>query len=100
MRAWYENLAERERRLVLIGAVVGVILLVFAIVLPLNRNIAQARQRVSVKQDDLAFIQSAAPQIASAGPGPTAVASNENLVVLVDSSARESGPRLSSAWIS
>jgi general secretion pathway protein M len=91
MRAWYENLAERERRLVLIGAVVGVILLVFAIVLPLNRNIAQARQRVSVKQDDLAFIQSAAPQIASAGPGPTAVASNENLVVLVDSSARESG---------
>ncbi len=91
MRAWYENLAERERRLVLFGAVVAVILLVLAIVLPLNRHIAQARQRVAVKQDDLSFIQSVAPQIAAAGPGPTATASNENFVVLVDSSARESG---------
>lgn len=91
MRAWYENLAERERRLVLVGAVVAVILLILAIVLPLNRNIAQARQRVDLKQDELNFIQSAAPQLAAAGPGPTAVASPENLVVLVDRSARESG---------
>ena len=28
MRAWFANLAERERRLVLIGSVVGVILLI------------------------------------------------------------------------
>jgi general secretion pathway protein M len=91
MRAWFENLAERERRLVLLGAVVAAILLVLAIVLPLNRNIAQARQRVTVKQGDLAFIQSAVPQLVSAGPGPAAVVSNENMVVLIDSSARESG---------
>jgi general secretion pathway protein M len=91
MRAWFANLAERERRLVLIGGVVAIVLLVLAVVLPLNRNISQARQRVNVKQQDLSFIQSATPQIASAGPGPTAAANNENLVVLVDSSARESG---------
>lgn len=91
MRAWFENLAERERRLVLLGAVVAAILLVLAIVLPLNRNIAQARQRVAVKQGDLAFIQSAAPQLAAAGPGFAAEVNNENLVVLIDSSARESG---------
>lgn len=91
MRAWFANLAERERRLVLIGSVVGVILLILAMVLPLNRNIAQARQRVTVKQQDLSFIQSAAPQIAAAGPGPTSAATSENLVVLVDGSARESG---------
>jgi general secretion pathway protein M len=91
MRAWYENLAERERRMVLVGAVVAVVLLILAIVLPLNRNIAQARQRVSVKQNDLSFIQSVVPQLAAAGPGPAAVATNENLVVLVDGSARESG---------
>jgi general secretion pathway protein M len=91
MRAWYANLAERERRMVLFGAVVAGILLILAIVLPLNRNIAQTRQRVTVKQDDLSFIQSAAPQIASAGPGSGAVAGGENLVVLIDSSARESG---------
>ena len=77
--------------MVLVGAVVAVVLLILAIVLPLNRNIAQARQRVSVKQNDLSFIQSVVPQIAAAGPGPTAVATNENLVVLVDGSARESG---------
>jgi general secretion pathway protein M len=91
MRAWFNNLAERERRMVLLGAIVAVILLIVGIVLPLNRSIAQARQRVTVKQDDLSFIQSAVPQLASAGSGPAAVASNENLVVLVDSSAREGG---------
>ena len=91
MRAWYANLAERERRMVLVGAIVAGILVILGIVLPLNRNIAQARQRVSVKQDDLGFIQSALPQLASAGPGATAIANGENLVVLIDSSARESG---------
>jgi general secretion pathway protein M len=91
MRAWFENLAERERRMVLVGAVVAVVLVLLAIVLPLNRSIAQARQRVVVKQQDLSFIESAAPQIAAAGPGPAAVAGNENLVVLIDGSARESG---------
>jgi type II secretory pathway component PulM len=91
MRAWYENLAERERRMVLLGGVAAVVLLVLAVVLPLNRNIAQAQQRITVKQGDLSFIQSAVPQLAAAGPGPGAVATNENLVVLVDSSAREGG---------
>ncbi len=49
-------------------------LLLLAIVLPLNRNIAQARQRVTTKQGDLAFIQSAVPQLAAAGPGIGAAA--------------------------
>ena len=57
MRAWYANLAERERRVVTLGAAAGVVLVLLAIVLPLNRNIAQARQRITVKQGDLAFIQ-------------------------------------------
>jgi general secretion pathway protein M len=91
MRAWFNNLADRERVMVLLGGVIVAILLVLAVAMPLNRNIAQARQRVTVKQDDLSFIQSAAPQLASAGPSATTLASNENLVVLIDSSARESG---------
>ena len=91
MRAWFANLAERERRMVVLGAIGAGILLILAIVLPLNRNIAQARQRLTVKQGDLSFIQSAVPQLASAGPGAAGVANSENLVVLIDSSARESG---------
>jgi len=91
MRAWYANLAERERRMVLFGGIVAGILLLLAIVLPLNRNIAQARQRVATKAGDLAFILGATPQLAAAGPGVGASATGESLVVLIDSSARESG---------
>jgi general secretion pathway protein M len=90
MRAWYSNFAERERRMVTFGAAAAAILLVLAVVLPLNRNIAQARQRITTKQNDLAFIQSAVPQLSAAGPG-VAAATGESLVVLIDSSARESG---------
>jgi len=91
MRAWYANLAERERRVVTLGAVAGGVLLLLAIILPLNRNIAQARQRITTKQGDLAFIQEATPQLAAAGPGTGEAATGESLVVLIDTSARESG---------
>ena len=91
MRAWYSNLAERERRVVTLGAAAGVVLVLLAIILPLNRNIAQARQRITTKQGDLAFIQDATPQLAAAGPGSGEAATGESLVVLIDSSARESG---------
>ena len=90
MREWYVNLAERERRFVNLGAIVAVVLVILAIVLPLNRNISQARQRIATKQGDLAFIQEAIPQISGAGPAGT-IATGESLVVLIDSSARESG---------
>jgi type II secretory pathway component PulM len=91
MRAWYQNLSERDRNIVTFGAIGLGILLILALVLPLNRNIAQARQRVFNKQNDLGFIQSAVPQLAAAGPGSANVATGENLVVIIDSSARESG---------
>jgi len=91
MRAWYANLAERERRMVTLGAVAAAVLVLLAVILPLNRNIAQARQRITTKQGDLAFIQGAVPQLAGAGPGIGAAATGESLVVLVDNTARESG---------
>ena len=91
MREWYENLADRERRFVLFGAIGALILLLLGVFLPLNRNIAQARERVAVKQGDLAFIRSVAPQLAAAGPATGNITSGESLVVLIDSSARESG---------
>jgi len=91
MRTWYANLAERERRVVTLGAAAGVVLVLLAIILPLNRNIAQARQRITTKQGDLAFIQDATPQLAAAGPGTGDAATGESLVVLIDTSARESG---------
>jgi general secretion pathway protein M len=91
MREWYANLEERERRFVLFGGIGALILLLLGVFLPLNRNIAQARERVATKQGDLAFIRSVAPQLAAAGPATGNVTNGESLVVLIDSSARESG---------
>ena len=90
MRAWYNNLSERDRRIVSIGGVVVIILVILGTVLPLNRNIAQARQRIVAKQGDLAFIQSAIPQLSAAAPASN-VGGSQDLIVLIDSSARESG---------
>jgi general secretion pathway protein M len=91
MPAWYAKLSERERQMVLFGGIAALVLLLLAVVLPLSRNISQARQRVTNKQADLAFIQSAVPQLAAAGPGIGTAATSDSLVVLIDSSARESG---------
>lgn len=89
MRAWYAGLAERERLFVNIGAVAAGVLILAGIILPLNRGIVQARQRVATKQVDLAFIQQATPELRAAGP--MSQASGASLVVLIDSSAREGG---------
>ena len=91
MRAWYEGLAGRERLFVNVGGVAVVVLVLLGVILPLNRNIVQARQRVSTKQGDLAFINSVAQQLAASGPGVAGASSADSLVVLIDSSARESG---------
>jgi general secretion pathway protein M len=91
MRAWYENLSERDRRVVTIGGAVVLVLALLSVILPLNTQISQARTRITTKQGDLAFIRSVAPQVAAAGPGAAGAANAESLVVLIDSSARESG---------
>ena len=59
------------------------------VILPLNRGIVQARQRVATKQADLAYIQKVTPELRAAGP--MSQASGASLVVLIDSSAREGG---------
>jgi len=91
MREWFDNLSERDRKIVTYGGAVVLLLVLLGIVIPLNRNIVIARERVARKQGDLQFIQSAAPQLASAGPASGGASSAESLVVLIDSSARESG---------
>lgn len=91
MREWLENLSERDRKIVTFGVPVVLVLVLLGIIVPLNRNIAMARERVSRKQGDLQFIQGVAPQLAAAGPSSGAGATGESLVVLIDSSARESG---------
>ena len=90
MLEWYNRLAERERRFVMFGGIGALLVIIFGVVWPLNTDIADARQRITVKQADLAYIQSVTPQLQAAGPGTNSAPAG-SLVVLIDSSARESG---------
>ena len=82
-------LAPRERRLLLVGAVAAAAILIFGMLIPLDRSVANAQQRLAKKRADLSWMQSVAPQIALLPPA--AAANGESLLVIVDRSARESG---------
>lgn len=79
--------SERERRMLAIGAVALVLILVFAIIVPLDRSVAHAKTRLTQKRADLAWMQGVAPEIA----GHLPLSSGESLILIVDRSARESG---------
>lgn len=81
-------LSERERRVLLIGAPIAVVLFFLAVVLPLDRSVSRLHQQVSRKQGDLAWMRQVAPELAAAGPVRT---SSTPLIVLVDQSARQAG---------
>ena len=82
-------LSPRERRLLLFGAIAAVAILIFGILIPLDRSVAHAQERLTKKRADLSWMQSVAPQIALLPPA--AAANGESLLVIVDRSARESG---------
>jgi len=87
---WYQGLAEREQRMVLGGALAAGVLLVLALLLPLQRAVTAGEQRLLGKQQDLAWLQAAAPQLAALGNAPPR-SSGESLVVLADRVARQTG---------
>jgi type II secretory pathway component PulM len=87
---YYAKLSDREQRILLIGGVAALILIILAILMPLQRHVGELTQRVEQKRDDLVWLRSMAPQLAglrNIGPQPL----NESLVVLVDRTARQSG---------
>jgi len=85
-----DSLSERERRIVMVGAALGVALLVLGVIVPLESGVSHARQRIDKKQADLVWMRSVAPEIQGAVV-PAAIAPGESLLVIVDRSARESG---------
>jgi len=84
-------LSPRERRMLLIGALALVAILIFGMLIPLDRTVAHAQQRLAKKRADLSWMQSVAPQIALLPP--SAAANGESLLVIVDRSARDSRRR-------
>jgi type II secretory pathway component PulM len=85
------GLTPRERYIVIGGGVIAVILVILAIVLPLQTRVSTATQRVQQKRNDLVWLRQVGPQLASVQttrpPGPL----NESLAALVDRTAREAG---------
>jgi len=87
LRDWYASLNERERRTVLLGSVVAVLLLVGGGIWQLHASAAAAAARVESKRADLAWMQAVAPRL-QAMPRSQ---SNESLPLLVDRTARDAG---------
>jgi general secretion pathway protein M len=83
------SLSERERRMLLIGAIAAAALLLFGVIVPLDRAVARERAKLAQKRADLAWMQSVAPELAGTVPPPSS--SGESLLVIIDRSARESG---------
>jgi general secretion pathway protein M len=91
LKAWYEALQARERRMVLFGSVaLAVIVLVAGVLLPVDSAVSSAQKRAETRREDLAWMHVNAPELASAGP--TAVNdTKEAPVVVVDRVGREQG---------
>jgi general secretion pathway protein M len=83
------SMSERERRMIYVCALVAVLVLIFGVIVPLDRSVAQTSHRVQKKAGDLNWMRGIAPQLAAMGPGPIA-ASKDSLLVIIDRTARES----------
>lgn len=86
---WFEGLAPRERRFIVIGGCAALVIVLLMVILPLQRGAAALEQRVAAKRADLAWMQGIAPALAGAGPVADTPTSQESLVVIVDRTARE-----------
>jgi general secretion pathway protein M len=83
----YAALSLRDRRLALVGAVALLGLVLFSVLLPLDRAVTHARARLEQKRTDLTWMQTVAAPVLRNAPPPSANA--ESLLVLVDRSTRE-----------
>ena len=87
----FDSLDQREQRMVIAGAVVVALLLVFGVILPLDRSVARAHARITTKQADLAWMRGVTPELIAAGPGTATPATQRSMLVVVDGAAREAG---------
>ena len=91
LKAWYANLQERERRVVLIGSVaLAALILVGGILLPIESAVSSAEKRAATRREDLAWMHVNAPELAS-GSATLTNDTGEAPVVVVDRVGREAG---------
>jgi general secretion pathway protein M len=83
----YTALSLRDRRLALVGAVALLGIVLFSVLIPLDRAVTHARARLEQKRQDLSWMQTVAVPALRGAPPPNP--NQEPLLVLVDRSARE-----------
>ncbi|MGA2778534.1 MAG: type II secretion system protein GspM [Steroidobacteraceae bacterium] len=91
LRRWYSGLAERDRRVLLIGAVtLAVLVLVLGVLLPLHSAVSNAVERTETRRGDLQWMRDHAQEVRD-GAGQLRRDTGEAPVVLVDRVGHESG---------
>lgn len=90
LQRYLDRLSARERRVVIVGGALALLLALTSVLMPLQRKVSATNARVERKRDDLAWLRSMAPRLtglASSEPPPL----RESLVVIVDRTARQFG---------
>ncbi len=90
LQAWFRSLAQREQRMLLLGAGAVVLVLLLGAWLPVERRVSRLEAQVQIQQADLAWLQSVAPQVGALRSGSPGTG-NESLVALADRVAHETG---------
>jgi general secretion pathway protein M len=91
LRAWYASLNERERRIVLIGAItVSILVVVGGLLMPLEAAVSRAVDRRDSRQQDLDWMRVNLDEIRN-GATQLHRDTGEAPVVLVDRIGQESG---------
>jgi type II secretory pathway component PulM len=85
-----DSLSERDQRTLKIGGGIAALLLVYVII-QLDSSVASAHKRLVKKQDDLSWMRNNGAELAAATSQLSSGANGQSLLVVVDSSARESG---------
>lgn len=89
--AWYARQSARDQRILVIGgAVVGIILVLWLALLP-QQALRRAQADVATQRELLQYMRQVGPSLAAAGPGGEVQPIGESFVVFVDRTAREHG---------
>lgn len=95
MKDWFENLQPRERMIVIVGGIITVIILLWALIWnPITTRTAELREEVSSDRELLAWMQDASSRITAAeSSGAIKVKNNVTLIAAVENTSKRSGLR-------